>query len=92
MMSKHERPSSLTCCYLKHQLGSNDQADADSPYEKLVDDVTFLAELGAQQTPPVKISYEPWCFSPRTSDWEGCWEVVKASVSPLAPANSSRRG
>ena len=63
------------------QLGSNDQADATAPYAKLVEDVRYLAQLGSEQLPPVRISYEPWCFSPRTPDWEACWKVVQDVVS-----------
>lgn len=46
-----------------------------------MDDLTWLADLGAKQDPPVKISYEPWCFGPHRPDWELCWEAVQASVS-----------
>lgn len=65
------------------QVGSNDEPDATSEFDKIVEDMTWVAELGAKQNPPVKISYEPWCFSPHTSDWESCWKIVKAAVSVL---------
>jgi sugar phosphate isomerase/epimerase len=60
------------------QLGSNDQPDATAPFESLCEDMHWIAELGSKQQPPVKISYEPWCFSVRIPSWEGCWEVVQA--------------
>lgn len=47
----------------------------------LVEDVRFLAQLG--QKHGVKISYEPWCFSPRIPSWEGCWEVCKVVDHPF---------
>lgn len=64
------------------QLGSNDQEDANAPESKIQEDVRWLADLGMNATPRVKISYEPWSFSPRKPDWEGCWETVKALNHP----------
>jgi len=43
----------------------------------------WLAELGAKQENPVAIAYEPWCFSPRVSDWEHCYEIIKKAVSDM---------
>lgn len=45
-----------------------------------VEDMRWLAELGASQTPPVKIAYECWCFSQHVNSWEQTWEIVKAAV------------
>lgn len=63
------------------QVGTNDEPEATVNFDKEVEDMAWLAELGASQPNPVKISYEPWCFSPHRPDWEYCWEIVKAAVS-----------
>lgn len=49
-------------CAHADEVGSNDEPDATAGFNKTVEDMTWLAELGAKHSPPVKISYEPWCF------------------------------
>jgi len=63
------------------QVGANDQAGEGAGDEKTAEDMRWLAEVGQRQEHPVRIAYEPWCFSPRVSDWEHCYEIVKRAVS-----------
>ena len=65
------------------QVGSNNMPDAlDTTHlEKYVEDMSWLASLGARQIPPVRIAYECWCFSVHVNTWELTWEIVKRAVS-----------
>jgi hypothetical protein len=65
------------------QVGSNDKADANLDLAKTARDLHWLAELGAKQTPVVKIAYESWCFSRNLDSWEQTWKVVQMAVSVL---------
>ncbi|EON68432.1 hypothetical protein W97_07756 [Coniosporium apollinis CBS 100218] len=64
------------------QVGSNDLAEANAPDEKTAADLHWLAELGARQSPPVRIAYESWCFSKRVNTWEHTWELVQMGNHP----------
>ncbi|WWD01548.1 hypothetical protein V866_008493 [Kwoniella sp. B9012] len=64
------------------QVGANDYAEANALDSKTAEDLRWLAELGSQQDPPVKIAYEPWCFSKRVNDWEKVWELVQLGNHP----------
>ncbi|WVW79123.1 hypothetical protein I302_101088 [Kwoniella bestiolae CBS 10118] len=60
------------------QVGANDEASADGGDDKTASDLAWLADLAK----PVKIAYEPWCFSPRYPTWEACLEIVKKGNRP----------
>lgn len=62
------------------QVGSNDWVDACAPDAKTAGDMRWIAELGARQDPPVKIAYEPWCFSDLRGEWEECYKTVQQAV------------
>ncbi|WWC69589.1 uncharacterized protein I206_103532 [Kwoniella pini CBS 10737] len=64
------------------QVGANDYAEANAPDSKTSEDLRWLAELGASLEPPVKIAYEPWCFSKRVNTWEKAWELVQLANHP----------
>lgn len=63
------------------KVGANDDPDAKGSDVKTGEDLLYLAQLGAHNDPKTNIAYEPWCFSPRVSDWEHCWEIIKDIVS-----------
>ena len=68
------------------QVGSNDYAEANAPDEKVARDLRWLAEVGALESPPVKIAYEPWAFSKRVSTFEHAWRLVKMGVGIIDAA------
>ncbi|WRT68156.1 uncharacterized protein IL334_005131 [Kwoniella shivajii] len=73
------------CALLKVELlqvGANDYAEANASDQDTADDLRWIAELGARQQPPVKIAYEPWCFSKRVNTWEKAWELVQLGNHP----------
>lgn len=39
-----------------------------------------MAQLGSEQTPPVKIAYESWTFGGRALNWEKTWNLVQLGV------------
>ncbi|KAF5664995.1 dehydroshikimate dehydratase [Fusarium heterosporum] len=43
----------------------------------IVADLVELADLGIQETPPVRFAYEALCWSTHIDTWERSWEVVK---------------
>jgi 4-hydroxyphenylpyruvate dioxygenase len=45
--------------------------------DKVVADMTEAADLGLQQTPPIRFAYESVSWGSRIDVWEGGWEVVK---------------
>ncbi|OCF60344.1 hypothetical protein L486_03026 [Kwoniella mangroviensis CBS 10435] len=60
------------------QVGANDQPDASGGDDKTAQDLAWLADIAQ----PIKIAYEPWCFSPRYPTWERCLEIVKKGARP----------
>lgn len=62
-------------------MGSNDYAEADAPDEETAAALKWLAQLGAEQNPPVKIAYESWTFGGRALNWEKTWDLVQLGVS-----------
>lgn len=73
------------------KVGANDDPDAKGSDDKTADDLKYLAELGAQNSPKTNIAYEPWCFSPRVNDWEHCWRIIQKVVSSIPIHPSERR-
>ena len=63
------------------QVGSNDYAEANAPDHETAAALKWLAQLGAEQDPPVKIAYESWTFGGRALNWERTWELVQMAVS-----------
>lgn len=43
----------------------------------IVQDFQVLADLGAQQSPPLRFVHEALCFGTRVNLWETSWDVVK---------------
>ncbi|KAJ4397499.1 hypothetical protein N0V93_001729 [Gnomoniopsis smithogilvyi] len=43
----------------------------------IVQDLQGIADLGAQQNPPLRFVHEALCFGTRVDLWETSWEVVK---------------
>ncbi|OCF41148.1 3-dehydroshikimate dehydratase [Kwoniella heveanensis CBS 569] len=64
------------------QVGSNDKPDATAPFEKIAQDLYWLADFAAQLNPPVKIAYESWCFGDRLGSWEDTWKLVQLANHP----------
>lgn len=62
------------------QVGSNDYAEANATDDVTAAGLSWLAELGAQQDPPVKIAYESWTFGSRALNWEKTWHLVQLAV------------
>lgn len=62
------------------QVGSNDWVQACANDDKTAEDMRWIAELGAKQDPPVKIAYEPWCFSNLRGEWEECYKTIQQAV------------
>lgn len=59
------------------------------PAEQLTDDVNIIvadlvkiADLGLQETPPVRFAYENLCWSTYIDTWEKAWDVVKRVDRP----------
>lgn len=55
-----------------------------APAEQMSDDLSVIAQdlqeiadLGAQQNPPLRFVHEALCFGTRVDRWETSWEVVK---------------
>lgn len=65
------------------QVGSNDWAQACAHDDKTAEDMRWIAELGVRQDPPVKIAYEPWCFSNLRGEWEECYKTIQQAVRLL---------
>jgi 4-hydroxyphenylpyruvate dioxygenase len=60
------------------QIPTNFQPDGTTgQLDRLVTDLTLVARLGLQQSPPIRLSYEGICWGTHISTWEGTWEVVK---------------
>jgi 4-hydroxyphenylpyruvate dioxygenase len=57
---------------------SSELGDSD----KIVADMTEAADLGLQQTPPIRFAYEPMSWGSKIDVWEGGWEVVKRASRP----------
>ncbi|KIR27124.1 hypothetical protein I309_04068 [Cryptococcus deuterogattii LA55] len=64
------------------QVGSNDWAQACAHDDKTAEDMRWIAELGVRQDPPVKIAYEPWCFSNLRGEWEECYKTIQQANHP----------
>ncbi|KAL1875495.1 hypothetical protein VTK73DRAFT_10045 [Phialemonium thermophilum] len=45
-------------------------------------DLRKVADLGLQQSPPVRFVYESLCWGTRVDTWETCWEVVQKVDRP----------
>ncbi|KAJ3536232.1 hypothetical protein NM208_g6815 [Fusarium decemcellulare] len=48
----------------------------------IVGDMVELAELGAQEEPPIRFAYESLCWSTHVDTWEKSWEVAKRVNRP----------
>lgn len=44
--------------------------------ERVVEDLEMLADLAAQNDPPVTVAYENLCFSAFNATWQRAWEAV----------------
>lgn len=56
-------------------FASPEQMSAD--LSDIVQDLRAVADLGAQQTPPLRFVHEALCFGTRVDLWETSWDVVK---------------
>jgi len=43
----------------------------------IVADLRHVADIGSQQSPPIRFVYESLCWGTRVDVWERCWEVVQ---------------
>lgn len=50
--------------------------------DTIVGDLRELAEIGAQQTPPVRFAYEALAWGTHVNTWEVAWEIVQAVDRP----------
>lgn len=49
----------------------------DPSVEKLVEDMVQVAEMGAQQDPPLRFAFESLCWGTNQDLWEQSWDVVQ---------------
>ncbi|KAI0906052.1 xylose isomerase-like protein [Ustulina deusta] len=47
-----------------------------------VADLQKVADMGLQQTPPIRFVYEALCFGTRYNTWEHSWDIVQAVDRP----------
>jgi 4-hydroxyphenylpyruvate dioxygenase len=57
-----------------------DQTSAD--VDLIVADLIELADLGLQQSPPIRFVYEALCFATHTDTWEKSWDIVQRIDRP----------
>ncbi|ORY10429.1 3-dehydroshikimate dehydratase [Clohesyomyces aquaticus] len=53
---------------------SADQISADT--NLIVSDLRELADIGLQQSPPMRFAYESLCWGTYIDKWELCWDIV----------------
>lgn len=59
------------------QIPSNFQAEGTTgDIDRIVADLRLAAELGAQQSPPIRIAYEAISWGTHIDTWEQAWDVV----------------
>ncbi|TKX18517.1 hypothetical protein C1H76_9306 [Elsinoe australis] len=58
------------------------QEEATGDIYTIVSDLRIVADLGAQQSPPIRFAYESLCFSTYVNTWEKCWDVVQRVDRP----------
>ncbi|CAN8100982.1 unnamed protein product [Discula destructiva] len=51
--------------------------DMTDDLDIIAQDLRYIADLGAQQSPPFRFVHEALCFGTRVDRWETSWEVVK---------------
>ncbi|BGP20933.1 hypothetical protein JCM10213_000566 [Rhodosporidiobolus nylandii] len=66
------------------QIPANFRLDAGitGDEEKVVADLRELADLGAQQNPPIRFAYEPMCWSTHNYIWQHGWNIVQKVDRP----------
>lgn len=60
------------------QIPSNflPSADCTSDTDAIIADMIEVADLGAQQSPPIKFAYESLAWGTHIDTWDRCWEIV----------------
>ncbi|KAF2733035.1 3-dehydroshikimate dehydratase [Polyplosphaeria fusca] len=56
--------------------------EASGDIELIVSDLRELADLGLQESPPVRFAYESLCWGTYVDTWEACWDVVQRVDRP----------
>ena len=60
------------------QIPTNFQRDGTTgQLDRLVSDLALVAQLGLQESPPIRFAYEGISWGTHVSTWEGTWEVVR---------------
>lgn len=54
---------------------SRDKISSD--IDLIVSDFREIADLGLQQTPPIRFMYESLCWGTYIDKWEACWDIVQ---------------
>jgi 4-hydroxyphenylpyruvate dioxygenase len=57
-------------------------AQVSADRELIVSDLRAAADLAAQASPPLRLSYESLAWGTRVSRWEECWDVVRRVDRP----------
>lgn len=57
-----------------------DQLTGDT--DVIVSDLVEVADLGIQQTPPIRFAYEALCWSTHIDTWEKSWEIARKVDRP----------
>lgn len=72
--------STLECDLL--QVGSSDDPASSPDLDVIVRDFQELADLAAEQDPPISIAYENWAWGVHVNTWEQTWEICKRVDRP----------
>ncbi|GAB7349873.1 hypothetical protein MBLNU459_g0569t1 [Dothideomycetes sp. NU459] len=58
------------------------KAECTGDVDVIVGDLQQIADLGLQQSPPIRFVYESLCWSTHIDTWEKCWDVVSRVDRP----------
>ncbi|KIJ40275.1 hypothetical protein M422DRAFT_209897 [Sphaerobolus stellatus SS14] len=59
------------------QLGSNKNEGISDSFETMANDLRELADLAAQENPPIRIAYEMWAWGTYVNTWRHTWEICR---------------
>ncbi|KZT38243.1 xylose isomerase-like protein [Sistotremastrum suecicum HHB10207 ss-3] len=64
------------------QVGSSNDRNITSDFRTMADDLQELADLGAQEDPPLRFAYEMWAWGTHVNTWKHTWEICKLVNRP----------
>ena len=59
-----------------------DPAITTGDRDVIVQDLREMADLGAQQSPPIRFAYEAMAWGPHVSSWQDAWDIVQKVDRP----------